>query len=90
MALTDQVQIRLAGLEEHLDLPAFSINPNDLFFGKIRISADKCDPVLLVPIITNADDLSWYFLILTDHNIYGKQIFAATSALFADTEDLVD
>lgn len=45
VALTDQVQIRLAGLEEHLDLPAFSINPNDLFFGKIRIGADKCDPV---------------------------------------------
>lgn len=47
-------------------------------------------PASLVPVITNADDLSRYFLILTNHDVYGKQIFAATSALFADAEDLVD
>jgi len=32
VALSDQVQIRFAGLEENFDLPPFAINANDLFF----------------------------------------------------------
>ena len=37
VAFTDQVEIRLAGLEKHFDLPPFPIDPDDLFLGEFRI-----------------------------------------------------
>ena len=48
MTFRNQLEIGLTGLEEHLDLPALSVDADDLFFGKVRLRADKGNPVLLI------------------------------------------
>ena len=91
VALAYKLQIGLAGFEEHLNLPPLPIDTDDLFLCKGRIGADQSDPVLLVFLIPNADNPGGYLpLTFTDHDIYGKQVFTAAAALFADAEDLVD
>ena len=90
MALRDQVQICLAGLEKYLYLPSFSIDPDDLIFGEIRVSTDKSDPVLPVLLVADTDDLCGDLLIFPDHDIYGEKISAAARTFFTDTEDLLD
>ena len=90
MAFRQQLKIRFAGLEEDLDLPAFSINPDNLFFGKIRICTDKGNPVLFILLVTDTDDLCRNLLFFSDQDIYRKQIFAASPALLTDAEYLLD
>ena len=38
VAFANQIQIWFAGLEKYLDLPAFSINADDFFLRKIRVT----------------------------------------------------
>ena len=70
MALRDQLKICLTSFEEHFDLPAFSVNPDDLFFGKIRIRADEGYPILLVFLIAYTDDLCQSLLFFSNQDIY--------------------
>ncbi len=70
VAFRNELKIGLAGLEKHLDLPAFPINPNALFFGKIRVCANKGNPVLFVLFVTDIDDLRWDFFFFPDYDIY--------------------
>ena len=90
MAFRNQLKKGLAGLKEDFDLPAFSINPDDLFFGKIRIGTDKGDPVLFILLVADTDDLCRNLLFFSDQDIYRKQIFAASPALLTDAEYLLD
>ena len=90
MTFRNQLKVRLAGLEEHLDLPALSVNPDDLLLGKIRVRADKSNPVFLILLVPHADDLCRDLLVLSDLNVYRKQILTAPAAFFADAEDPVD
>ena len=90
VALTDKLQVGFAGFEEYLDLPSFAVYSNDLFFREHRIGANESDPIFLVLLISNADDFGGDLLILSCHDLYGKQIFTAAAALFADTEDFID
>lgn len=64
MAFSNQVQHGFARFEENLDLPAFSINTDDLFFGKCRICTDKSKPVLAVRFVSNANDFRRNWIIL--------------------------
>ena len=57
VAFSNQVQHRFAGLEENFNLPAFSINTNDLFFGKSRICADKSKPLLAIRFVPYTNSL---------------------------------
>ena len=90
VAFTDKVEAGLAGLEEDFYLPALSVNPDDLFFRKFRICADKGDPVLPVLFVADAYDLCRDMFILTDLDVYREKVLAAAAALFADTEYLPD
>lgn len=78
--LSNQIQVGFAGLEEYFNLPSFSIDSNDLFFGKIRVCADKGNPILLIPIVADTYDFCRNFLVLTDYDFDRKRIFAASSA----------
>ena len=89
MAFAYQAEIGLAGLEEDFDLPALSIDPDDLFLGKIRVCTDKSHPVLFVLPVPDTDDLSRES-ILPDFDINGEKVLAAAAALLADAEDLTD
>ena len=84
MALTDQVQIRLAGLEENLDLPAFAIDADDFFRSQAHVGADKSNPVLFVAPVADTDDPRRDLLIPAGQYIDREQIFTAAPALFAN------
>ena len=56
MAFSNQIQHRFAGFEENLNLPALSINTDNLFFGKGRICTDKSKPVLAIRFVPYAND----------------------------------
>ena len=90
MALRHQLQVSLAGLEKDLDLPAFPIDPDDLFFGKIRIGADESNPILFVFLIADTDDFCRNLPAFSNPDIDREQILAATAAFFTNTEDLLD
>ena len=90
MAFRNQLQIRLAGLEENFDLPPFPIDPDDLFLRQFRICADKSDPVFFVLLVPNADNPGRNFLVFTNHDSYGEKVFASAAALFTDAENLID
>ncbi len=90
VALTNQIQIRLAGFEENLDLPPLSIDSDDIFLRKIRIGADKGNPVFLVLLVSDTNDFGWNLPCFADEDIDGKKIFAATSAFFTDSEDFLE
>lgn len=90
MVFRNQLKKGFAGLEKDLDLPAFSINPDDLFFGKTRIGIDKGDPVLFILLVADTDDLCRDILFFSDQDIYRNQIFAASPALLTDAEYLLD
>ena len=51
MAFSNQVQHGFAGFKEDLDLPAFSINTDNLFFRNSCVCADKCQPVFPIGLI---------------------------------------
>ena len=70
MAFRNQLKIGLAGLEKYLDLPSFSINADDFLFGEIRICADKGNPILLVFLVTDTDNLCRDLLIFSNHDVY--------------------
>ena len=70
--------------------PPFSINPDDLFVRKIRISSYKGDPVLFILLVADTDDLCQDLLFFSDQDIYRKQVFAASPALLTDAEYLLD
>ena len=90
MTFCDQLKVRLTGLEEHFDLPALPVDPNDLFFRKIRSCTDERNPVFLVLFVAYTYDLCRDLMILPNHDVYRKKILAATSALLTDAEDLID
>ena len=90
MAFRHQLKIGFAGLEKDLDLPVFSINLDDLFFGKIRIGTDKDYPVLFILLVADTDDLYRNLLFFSDQDIYRKQVFAASPTLLTDAEYLLD
>lgn len=52
-----KVQIRFACLEKDFYVPAFSIDTDDLFFGKFCICAYDHQPVLLVAFIADIHKL---------------------------------
>ena len=89
VAFADQVEIRLACLEKHLDLPTFSIDPDDLFLGQFRVCTDKGDPVFPVLFVADTDDLRRK-LLLANLDIYRTQVLAAATAFLTDTEDLLN
>ena len=71
-------------------VPAFSIDTDDFFFRKLLVCTDKGNPVLFIPLIADTDNLYQNLLFFSDHDIYRKQIFAATASLLTDTEYLID
>gem|GEM_PF-5152074 len=75
MAFPNQVQHGFAGFEENLNLPAFSINADDLFLRKSRICTDKSKPVFAIRFIFYAYDFCWNWIFLSYHDINRKQIF---------------
>ena len=79
MALTDQVQHSLAGFEKHFDLPAFSIDADDLFLRKRHIREFALKPVFPIGFSANADDLCGNWIFFSEHDIDGKQIFGAVN-----------
>lgn len=46
MTFINQIQHRFTGFEENFNLPAFSINADDIFFGESRICTDNSKPIL--------------------------------------------
>ena len=90
MTFCDQLKVRLTGLEEHFDLPALPVDPNDLFFRKIRSCTDERNPVFLVLFVAYTYDLCRDLMILPNHDVYRKKILAATSALLTDAESDAD
>ena len=74
MAFSNQVEHRFAGLEENLDLPTFSINTDDLFFGKSRICTDKSKLILTVRSVSYTNNLRRNRILFSDHDINGKQV----------------
>ena len=64
MAFSNQIQHRFAGFEENLNLPALSINTDNLFFGKGRICTDKSKPVLAIRFVLYANDFRWNRILL--------------------------
>ena len=71
-----------AFLKYRHNLPSFSIDPDDLIFGKIRVCADESDPVLPVLLVTDTDDLCRELLIFPDHEIHGEKISVAARTFF--------
>ena len=90
MTFRNQLKKGLAGLEKYLNLPSFPINTDDLLFGEIRICTDKSNPILLVLLITDTDNLCRDLPVLPNHDIHRKQILAAATAFLRNAEDLVD
>ena len=90
VAFCDELKIRLTGLEKHLDLPSFSIDPDDLFFRNVLVCADKGDPVLPVFLVADTDDLCRYLPVFTNKDVYRKQISAAPGTLLTNAKDLFD
>ena len=53
LVLFYKVQVRFAYFEEDLYVPAFPINADDFFFGKLRIRAYNYQPVLAFAFIAD-------------------------------------
>lgn len=75
MALSDQVKIRLTGLEENLDLSTFAVDADDLLRSKLHVGANKGNPVFFVVSVANTDDPRRDLLIPAGQYIDRKQIF---------------
>ncbi len=71
-------------------MSALSIDPDELFFGKIRICSYKGDPVLFILLVVNTDGFCRNLLFFSDHDIYRKQKFNEPPALLTDAEYLLD
>ena len=95
-ALCFQLQHLLAGLEKHLDIPAFAVNADDFFFGKLRIGADHRQPVLFVGTVSDANDLRGnlvlhaFFIGIASVYDCRNDVFGTLRLLFATTEDPLD
>ena len=90
MTFTDKIKHGLTGFEKYFDLPAFSIDTNDLFFGKSRICAYKSKPVLTVSLVSDTDDFSRDRVFLSNLYINGKQILGSSFALLVSGIDFLD
>ena len=74
MVFSNKIQCRFAGFEKNLNLPAFSINTDNLFFGKGSICADKSKSVLPISFVPYANNLCRNWILLSYHNTDRKQI----------------
>ena len=90
MAFSNQVQHGFTGLEENLDLPAFPINTDDLFFGKSSICTDKGKPILAICFVPYANNFCRNWIFFSYHNINRKQILWSSAAFFIPGIDLFD
>ena len=46
-----QFQVLLGHLEKHFDVPAFSLNKDDLFVGQVDVRGHQRQPVLFRPVL---------------------------------------
>ncbi len=56
MILGTKVKKALACFEEDFDIPAFSIDPDDLFFTEGHICTDQSQPVFSVGTVSDTDN----------------------------------
>lgn len=59
-----EVQVRFVHLEEHFDIPAFTIDPYDFFFRQIQVGAKQSQPLFRAISVTYKNDSCLYFLIV--------------------------
>ncbi len=53
-----EVQVRFAGFEKGLDIPALTINADELFFGKLCIRVYEYQPVLAAAFVADIHKFS--------------------------------
>ena len=62
-----KVEIVLHHFEEHLDVPSFAVDPNDLLVGKINLGRQDGQPLAFVA-VTDKDDLDLLLLFCLDNH----------------------
>ena len=76
-----QFQIGLAHLEEDLDIPAFAIGLDDLFFGQCQVRRDQDKVVTALVLVADIDQPYWKILAILDgFSLYGEQISGAPAS----------
>ena len=89
--LFSQFQIRFTHLEEDLDVPAFAIGLDDLFFGQCQIRRDQDKVVTALVLVANVDQPYWKMLAILDgFSLYGEQISGAPAAFLLAPVNLLD
>lgn len=58
MALVNEIQHRLIGFKEYINLSFLAVNAYNFFFGKTHVSAHESKPVFTVSFTTNTNDFS--------------------------------
>ena len=94
--VTAQVQVTLASLEKHFNIPTSPIKTNDFFFAKVHIGADEGNPVLAVMPVTHTNNFGHrcffadVFLLHMNFHGDGQQVFGTAAALLAGCKNLLD
>ena len=92
MAFRNQLQIRLAGLEENLDVPAFAVYAQDLLRFQADVCADEGNPIFGMITVADTDDPrrdGVSFPVCQCH-IDGQQILGAPAPFLARFKNLLD
>ena len=59
VAFGTQIQDGFTGLEEDLDIPTLTVNPQNLFLRQISVGADESNPFLFSGFMANTYDFRW-------------------------------
>lgn len=89
VALLPEAQDALAGFEEHLDVPAFPVNGDDVLRTLFHVRAENGNPFLLVCTMPDADNAGRYPLFAGDVHVNREKIFRTPSAFPLPTENLL-
>ena len=49
-------QDAFAGLEENLNIPTLTVNPDNFFLTQMHVRANQCNPILTIVTVTYADN----------------------------------
>ena len=81
----------LAHLEEYLDVPAFSIDADDVLFTELRVRCDERNPVLAVVPVAHADNPGVHRGFTSNAYLHGqgKKILRAPAAFPAGSIDFL-
>ena len=91
-----QMQVTLASLKKHFNIPASPIETDDFFFAKVHISTDEGNLVLAVMPVTHTNNLglrsffSDVFLLYMDFHGDGQQVLGMATAFLTGCKNLLD